>query len=324
MLDLISIKEALSHHGYEYEGFIGRGGFSNVFLCKSTKYNQTFAVKKGEKDHMTKVEFDHLISLDHSNIIKLYDVFNDHESQYLVMEYCPNGTILNKGCLSYDKFVYYAKQILEALAFCHANNIVHGDIKPDNILLDQYDRIKLADFGLARQFDINEKSSDKCGPMMLFPPEMFNMDEIDPFKADIYELGVTFYYMATGSYPYQRIKANDLKNAFLKTDIFSTKNKIHPKIKELIDKMAERNAKELLTAEKLLKLPIFLPKIVNKQLNFYNTAGYRTKSNMCLESMRIDLNQPQAQSTDVLTYRSININPKILKMNRIFQPKRTF
>ena len=173
MLNLESIKEVLSQHGYEYISFLGEGSFSSVFLCKSKKYNHTFAVKRSTTQQVTLLEYDNLMSLNHPNIIKLYDAFNDDSCQYLVMEYCSNGTIFQKGCLTYDKFVYYAKQILEALAFCHSNNIVHRDIKPENILLDQFDRIKLADFGLSKQFDISDESFQQLSSLLIILKQIF-------------------------------------------------------------------------------------------------------------------------------------------------------
>lgn len=324
MYNLGPIKEVLSNHGYEYAGFLGRGGFSNVFLCKSKNYNHAFAVKRAFRHKMTKLEFKNMISLNHPNIVKLYDAFDDDISQYLVMEYCSNGTIYQKGRLSYEKFVFYARQIIEALVFCHANNIAHRDIKPENVLIDQFDHIKLADFGLSKQFDINENSTDECGSLLPFPQEMFQKEQIDPFKADIYDLGITFYYMATGSCPYQRIQLNDIKKTILSGELFSPKFNIHPKIKQLIDKMIDKNSNERLSAEKLLDLPIFASKLTRRSSTVYQNPTFITQTSLNLNSsLALNLNQHPTQPTDILTYRSIN-NPKIVKLYRHFQPQNTF
>ena len=156
MIDWEQYQQTLSEHGYKYKT-LGKGGFSSVLLCESNKYLQDFAIKRVIKHRMTECEYKTMISLSHQNIIQLYDSFNDDYAHYLVMEYCPNGTLSQKGCLSYDKFIFYTKQILESISFCHSIYIAHRDIKPDNILFDQYDHIKLVDFGK------DAKSSQKCG-----------------------------------------------------------------------------------------------------------------------------------------------------------------
>lgn len=215
MIDIQQKQKTLINHGYEYKRILGKRGFSSVLLCESKKYNHDFAVKMVIKHKLTDDEYNTLISLNHPNIIKIYDAFEDKSAQYLVMEYCPNGTIEEKGCLTYDQFIYYAKQILEALSYCHSIKIVHRDIKPQNIFLDQYDHIKLADFGMAKHYEDDSKSSEKCGSIKYFAPEMFQYKEICLFKADIWALGITFFHMATGCYPFQANSQEELKEYIL-------------------------------------------------------------------------------------------------------------
>lgn len=126
-------------------------------------------------------------------IIKLYDSFDDEIYKYLVMEYCSNGTILQKGKLTYDKFVHYSKQILEAISFIHSKKIAHRDIKPENIFIDQYDHVKLSNFVMAKEFQCDEKPHEKFGSYLQLAPEMIQNHEICPFKADIWALGITFF-----------------------------------------------------------------------------------------------------------------------------------
>ena len=263
--DVEKMKITLKNYGYEYIQPIGYGAFSSVHLCQSIKYTHQFAVKKVAKNKLSPNEYDALISLDHPNIIKLYITFEDDESQYLVMEYCPNGSFHDKGDLSPEKFTYYAKQLLEALAFCHSKNIAHRDIKPDNIFLDQYDHPKLADFGLARHFDSNQTSVEKCGTLMYCAPEILKQQQqICPFKADIWALGITFYYMATGKKPFPNKTTDELKNAICFGELNYSNVTIDPQIRFLISKMTSINRKLRPTAEQLLQFPIFTPMKLGK------------------------------------------------------------
>ena len=107
-------------------------------------------------------EYNTLLSLNHPNIVIFYNSFEDEDSQYLVMEYCSKGTIKEKGKLSTEKFIHYAKQMLDALAYCHSNNVSHRDIRPSNIFIDQHDNIKIGDFTTAKQLDRIKKLREKC------------------------------------------------------------------------------------------------------------------------------------------------------------------
>ncbi|KAK8876027.1 hypothetical protein M9Y10_006211 [Tritrichomonas musculus] len=273
-------QETLSEHGYEYKRNLGTGAFSTVFLCHRKKYSQDFAVKRTIRHGVTEFEYNAMVSLHHPNIVQLYDSFNDDSAHYLVMEYCPNGTLIDKGILSYEKFIFYAKQILEALSFCHSLNIAHRDIKPDNIFIDQYDHIKLADFGMANIFHNNCKTSEKCGSFCYVAPEMFRFREIDPFKADIWALGITFFYMVTGTVPFTFVSKDDLKEKILFGELDFYLYDFDPEICFLIRKMTEKNVKLRPTAEKLLKFPIFqssyirksaMSRILKKPLTVYRT-----------------------------------------------------
>lgn len=261
MEDESKIKSTLEQHGYELVQPIGSGAFSCVYLCKSIKYYHFFAVKKVSKNKLSPNEYTALISLDHPNIIKLYITFEDDEFQYLVMEYCPNGSFKDQSCLTTERFVYYAKQILEALAYCHSKNIAHRDIKPANIFLDQYDHPKLADFGLARQFDSNSiMSEEKCGTMMYCAPEILKQQQqVCPFKADIWALGITFFYMVTGKKPFPNKTVDELKSAIIFGELQYQDIEIDPQIRFLISKMTSVNAKLRPSAEQILQFPMFTP-----------------------------------------------------------------
>lgn len=338
MTEIDKIKATLSAHGYKYERNIGHGSFSSVMLCKSQKYDQTFAIKRAVKDRLTVSEYDTLISLIHPNIIRLYDSFEDESAQYLVMEYCENGTIRQKGALPYDKFIYYAKPILEALAYCHSKKIAHRDIKPENIFIDKYDHVKLADFGFSKQFDVSQpKTKEKCGSLMYLAPEMLQSREICPFKADIWALGITFFVMATGNFPFTCNNVEDLKKLIFFSDLNFASYNVDARIKFLVNKMATVNLQNRPTAEKLLGLPMFQSSFPSKNIllsekyrkhSFSN--GYRTPFTLTTPNMTenhqfssdVEDNSKRVPLSNILSYRGISMYPQVQRNNRRFQPLR--
>lgn len=264
MTDIPYIKDFFYQHGYKYIDLIGEGSFATVFLCHCLKYNNLFAIKRVLKDEVVDHEIKSLISLIHPYIVKLYNTFSDENHQYLVMEYCPNGTLKQKSNLDYNKFIFYAKQILEVIEYCHSQNIAHRDIKPDNIFIDQYNHIKLGDFGLSHQFENEKYTNKKCGSLIYCAPEILEAGEVDPFKTDIWALGITFFYMITGTFPYPNCSNEKLRMLISTCQLNFSEFNIDPSIKSLIMKMTSKNVLFRPTAQKLLKLPIFNPLVQTK------------------------------------------------------------
>lgn len=311
MTDIESIKQLLLKYGYEYKKSLGEGGFGSVFLCHSRKFNQHFAVKRAVKHRLTKNEFDTLVSLNHPNIIKIYDAFEDEHAQYLVMEYCKNGTILSKGKLTHDQFLYYSKQILDAIAYCHSNKIAHRDIKPENILLDQYENVKLADFGMAKYFEYDSLSDEKCGTIKYFAPEMFLCNEICPYKADIWALGVTFFVMATGKFPFNDISKEKLKKSILIGDFNYAHYKLDQKIQFMIKAMTQNKINSRPTAKKLLKMPIYCSlsedtKSSNSRNRLYMSSHHESMNFDAYQNSSTDEDIKKAAIVQVHSFRCIN------------------
>lgn len=263
------IMDQLSKHGYQYIRTIGFGNFSQVYLCKSLKYNILFALKRIINSKVTDSEYNALISLNHHYIVQLYEIIKEEDCTYLVMDYCPNNTLMQKGKLSYNEFIHYARQILEALSYCHSKLIAHRDIKPDNIFIDQYDRIKLADFGFAKQFDHETISTERCGSIMYCSPEIVKgQSSFDPFQADIYALGITFYYMITGKFPFISSSLENLKKSIIYGQIDFSDYDVNSEIKNLIMKMTARNPKMRPAVDSLLNFNIFNQP--QKTVSFYS------------------------------------------------------
>lgn len=256
MTDLNQIKEELLRHGYEYVDTIGSGSFSSVYLVKSAQYNHFFAAKRVLKQEFNENEIESLISLIHPNIVKLYLTFSEGDHDYMIMEYCLKGTIMQRRKIDHNQFLFYSKQLLEVLEYCHSQKVAHRDIKPENIFLDEYDHVKLGDFGLSGKFLNQEMSTKKCGSLMFCSPEILTDKEFDPFSADIWALGITFFYMTTGHHPYND-RVEDLRDQILNSQIDFSSDNVHPKIQYLIKKMTSKNCLFRPSASQLLKFSLF-------------------------------------------------------------------
>ncbi|OHS93499.1 CAMK family protein kinase [Tritrichomonas foetus] len=231
--EALAFRNTLHEHNYQCLKEIGKGGFATVYLAHSLKYNIDFAIKKIAKNKVialdndeTSAEIAALMLLNHPFIIKFFEHFNDDYFYYIVFEYCSGGSlkdIFKSGnndynveetsqsnlseptshirSLSPNQFWKLVYDLLTVLMFCHDNNIAHRDIKPENIFFDKYGRIRLADFGLAHQFTDGDIIST-AGSLMYMAPEVLQKKCTDPFAADIWSLGLTFLWMATGNQPY--------------------------------------------------------------------------------------------------------------------------
>jgi serine/threonine protein kinase len=200
----------LAERGYKVGSVIGRGGTSSVYLCNSLRYSgEEFAIKRvsrGEADSVRMREIRFLCSISSPYIINLYEFFEDDQSFYLVLEYCPGGSILDRietfGPLQGAELLSFCFDITKGVQACHNENIAHADIKPANILIDRHGRAKLADFGLSHSVHLGEVSRQFLGSRMFLAPEVCQRVAFDPFLADVWSLGVTFYWMAVGKSPF--------------------------------------------------------------------------------------------------------------------------
>ena len=152
---------------------LGNGAFGEVKQCQHRDTQVIRAVKILKKDQMTREEQTSfqketsvLKQLDHPNIIKLYEMFEDDRKYYVVQELCKGGELYDEvikiGSFSEQKAAHIIKQILQAVAYCHEKGIVHRDIKPENILIDkEADNIlKIIDFGTATEYNRETETLD--------------------------------------------------------------------------------------------------------------------------------------------------------------------
>lgn len=200
---------------YELLEHIGGGGMADVYKAHDTILDRMVAVKilhsqlAGDEEFLEKfrLEAKGAAKLSHPNIVSIYDVGHDVGKYYIVMEYIAGETLKKRvqreGHLSVEESLRIAKEIARALQDAHANNLVHCDIKPHNILVTTEGRVKVADFGIARAVTSSTMTynGNVIGSVHYFSPEQAKGTKITP-KSDIYSLGVVLYEMLTGELPF--------------------------------------------------------------------------------------------------------------------------
>lgn len=208
------IKEGVIISGrYEIMNRIGMGGMADVYKAMDRKLNRYVAVKvlKREfRDDETFVrkfqtEAQSAAGLLHPNIVNVYDVGEDHGLYYIVMELVEGITLKDyiekKGSLTPKEVISIAIQVCAGMEVAHNNNIVHRDIKPQNIMISKEGKVKVTDFGIAKATSSNTISTNAMGSVHYTSPEQARGGFSDA-KSDIYSLGITMYEMITGELPF--------------------------------------------------------------------------------------------------------------------------
>jgi len=211
---MLSLGSMLNNR-YEILEKVGSGGMSVVYKAKDTKLGRFVAIKVLREEFCFdenfvkkfKVEAQSAASLSHSNIVNIYDVGNEGRTHFIVMEYLEGETlkdyIKNNGQLPENEILKIAVCIASALDHAHNNHIIHRDIKPQNIMLTNDGKVKVADFGIARVASENtiDMPENPTGSVYYIAPEQARGGYQDN-KSDIYSLGITMYEMATGVLPF--------------------------------------------------------------------------------------------------------------------------
>ncbi len=200
---------------YEILEKIGNGGMATVYKAKCHVLNRFVAVKVLKEEFITDIEFikrfkseaQTAASLTHPNIVSIYDVGNEGDVYYIVMELIQGKTlkeiIVEDGKLSWKWSVNIAIQIASALETAHKNNLIHRDIKPHNIIITEDGMAKVTDFGIAKAVSNSTITAfgTTIGSVHYFSPEHARGANTDA-KSDIYSLGVVMYEMLTGRVPF--------------------------------------------------------------------------------------------------------------------------
>jgi tRNA A-37 threonylcarbamoyl transferase component Bud32/membrane protein YdbS with pleckstrin-like domain len=212
---------------YRLIGPLGEGGMATVYRGRDLRLNREVAVKILREDltrdptflHRFRQEAQFVASLSHPNIVPVYDVGEEDGTHFIVMEYVRGRTLHEAldagGPMSPDRASAVALQVLDALAYAHAQGIIHRDVKPHNILLTPDGTARLADFGIAHLADgSTTRTAAILGSAQYLSPEQSRGEEASE-RSDIYASGIVLYEMLAGAPPFDGPNALAIANQHL-------------------------------------------------------------------------------------------------------------
>ena len=204
---------------------IGRSKDSVVYKGRLKKTIEYLAIKSSEKENKLKVmnEVRILQTLSHENIIKYHAWHKTRNHFWLVIEYCPGGDILT--LIDQDKSLPepvikdFGLNVMDGLYYLHSQGVIYADLKPSNILFNEYGVLKLCDFGLARLVTDEQSEDNKKGTPYYMAPELFEEGGVYSFYSDLWSLGCVLYELAVGTPPFVSSTFKDLKEQILTAEV---------------------------------------------------------------------------------------------------------
>ena len=244
---------------YQIIRSIGEGGMANVYLAHDMILDRDVAVKILRGDLADDEKFVRRFqreaiaasSLSHPNIVEMYDVGEDNGKYYIVMEYVEGKTlkslIKKRGALTLPEVIDIMQQLTSAISCAHDSNIIHRDIKPQNVLIKEDGIVKITDFGIAMALNSNEltQTNSVMGSVHYLPPEQAN-GKGATLKSDIYSLGIVMFELLTGKLPFRGENAVEIAIKQMKNQIpsvCSINENIPQSVENVILKACAKNPK---------------------------------------------------------------------------------
>ena len=316
---------------------MGEGTFGKVFKVQSRSSRVFRAMKminkvklkiKPEEEEKLIKEINILKSLDHPNIMKVYEYFNEPKELYIITELCTGGELFKK-ITKVKKFkesvaANIMRQLLSVVECCHQKGIIHRDLKPENILIEseeqeklEYFNIKVIDFGTGEVLQNGKKCVAKIGTPYYIAPEIISDKPYDS-KCDLWSCGVILYFLLTGTQPFAGQSDTEVFNNIKNKPITFSKREwknISENAKDLILKLLERNPLKRYSARKALDHPWIVSNMkkgaleqinkndINNVLN--NIKNFNASKKLQQATLAYIVHNLLDNSKEVLTIRNI-------------------
>ena len=283
---------------YDIKQKLGKGKFGLVKLGINKETKQKVAVKIMNKNNMdssdlelVRTEIEILKICQHPYIIKLYDIFENIDYIYIIMEYCPGGDLFTylkerNFQLKEDKVVIIIYKLCKALYYVHSYGIAHRDIKPENILLtgeDDFTDIRLMDFGLSKIVGPNQKCTEPYGTLTYCAPEII-IDKPYLKTVDSWSLGVMTYLMLSGGLPFIGKNEKEIAKSVVYSKVDFTKKPIWKEIskeaKDFINKLLEKDLKKRIDMKNALEHPWFKKYGLKSEIDNNNINNLQNSKNL--------------------------------------------
>ncbi|EGR27507.1 protein kinase domain protein [Ichthyophthirius multifiliis] len=292
----VSLKTTNIQQEYKFGSLLGEGAFGCVRLVEQKKSGIFFFKKKNQnknkkqkgllramkciqKNNIIKEEEEKMFaevnilkSLNHPNIIQLYELYQDEQLYYLITEYCSGGELFERikqmDQFSEKEAADYMKQILSAILYCHQRGICHRDLKPENLVFDSKktdSNLKVIDFGTSRKFDSSKKMTKRLGTPYYIAPEVLNQNYDE--KCDIWSCGVILYILLCGYPPFNGSNEKEIFKSVQEGNFtFDDEDwgQISQEAKSLIKKMLEKDSTKRLSAQQAYD-DVWITKTCSKQ-----------------------------------------------------------
>ena len=247
------------------------GGYSRIYKAKSNYTGDFVSIKSIEKMSFQESVEDVLLMvrqaevlkiLKHRNIVNLYEIYESPKYFFMIMDYLPNGDlieqIIKKKRFQEKEALVIFSQLVDALYYMHKNEICHRDIRTEKILFDKKNKPKFVGFSYSTFYTQGKKIKDSYGSLCYACPEIIQNDYYNPELADVWSLGVVLYVMVCGYLPFS--EDDDEENKYL---IINGKvdypTQISNKVKDLLKHMLDINPNKRYTFQKIIKHPWFKP-----------------------------------------------------------------
>ncbi|XP_062179261.1 LOW QUALITY PROTEIN: CBL-interacting protein kinase 28-like [Phragmites australis] len=201
---------------YEIGRLLGQGIFAKVYYARDLTTGQSIAIKMIDKDKIFRValmdqikrEISIMRLVKHPNVLQLFEVMATKNKIYFVLEYAKGGELFNKiakGKLSEEAARKYFQQLISAVGYCHSHSVYNRDLKPENLLLDENETLKVTDFGLSALAESKRQDGllhTACGTPGYVAPEVLSRKGHSGAKADVWSCGVILFVLATSYLPF--------------------------------------------------------------------------------------------------------------------------